>query len=142
MGLTGTFEGYVPIASDLYLRGNNPAGFTGNSYVDFNSGQIYLNGTTPQITASNSFNLNGYSHLNIECNLKSEPDNFYITAHGESGSLIASININGNPLTFVSLTLSNANLSTKIKIKLTAPVGSGIVTYKRLWGGIMRIWLA
>lgn len=142
MGLMGTFEGYVPGASDLYLRGNNPAGFTGNSSVDFNSGQIYLNGTAPQLTASNAFNLNGYSRLNIECNLKSEPDTFYITVYSESGSTIASLNVSGNPLTTASLTLLNANLNTKLKIKFTAPVGSGIVTYKKVWGGVTRIWLS
>lgn len=68
MGLTETFEGYVPAPHDLYLRGNNIAGFSSNGGVIVDSGQItietdYASGNT---STANAVNLAGYAYLNIE----------------------------------------------------------------------------
>lgn len=71
MGLTGTFEGYVPIPQDLYLRGNNIAGFQhyGNEgKVNFDSGQITITTEYANSVASiaATFSIVGYNYLNIE----------------------------------------------------------------------------
>lgn len=70
MGLTGTFEGYVPTPSDLYLRGNNPANFkAGNgNKIRFESGQISIPYDTgwQWITSQKLYNLAGYSQIMIE----------------------------------------------------------------------------
>lgn len=81
-GVTGTFEGYVPTATDLYLRGNNIAswskisGGTENK-VTFESGQIYMTNDMAAtsgheqeartiIVTENQVNLTGYNYINIE----------------------------------------------------------------------------
>ncbi len=38
--ITGEFEGWVPVATDLYYMGENPAGFTLNSYAKFENTKI------------------------------------------------------------------------------------------------------
>lgn len=73
-GITGTFEGYVPSANDLYLRGNNIAGFIDNAAGSsnacrFESGAIYVRGyNTPtlRLYTTKTYNLSGYTKLNAE----------------------------------------------------------------------------
>lgn len=72
-GLVGTFEGYVPTATDLYLRGNNLAGWykaSGTSTtVIFDAGQISIGGSSTywmQIASANAINITGFNSLNIE----------------------------------------------------------------------------
>ena len=70
-GLVGTFEGYVPTANDLYVRGNNVKGWINsynNSYLSLDAGQITLKNVYKQYPAIhvNNLNLTGYTHLNIE----------------------------------------------------------------------------
>jgi hypothetical protein len=74
-GIVGTFEGYVPGATDLYLRGNNIANFNAyidssidsGSYIKFDSGQITFTGYS---RLSNNIaalvNLTGYNFVNVE----------------------------------------------------------------------------
>jgi hypothetical protein len=73
-GRTGTFEGYVPTATDLYLRGNNIAGFVSKNTsainLSFESGQITI-GTTNLPTDNSLYayaqkDLTGYNYLNVE----------------------------------------------------------------------------
>lgn len=83
-GVTGTFEGYVPTATDLYLRGNNIAGFTAtqSDYIKFDSGQISVSGTSNvrKMATSSSQNLSGFSNLNIEMNVTSLGSSPYLYA--------------------------------------------------------------
>ncbi|RFZ79847.1 hypothetical protein DS742_05140 [Lacrimispora amygdalina] len=69
-GLVGTFEGYVPTPTDLYLRGNNVSGWYSGT-ATFDTGQISL----PRIPSSqgylnhifaNNINLTGQNWLNIQ----------------------------------------------------------------------------
>lgn len=66
-GLVGTFEGYVPTPTDLYLRGNNISGW-GDSFsshdVSFDTGQISINSKSSHIQAN--LNLTGYRWFNVE----------------------------------------------------------------------------
>lgn len=53
-GVTCIFEEFVAFAVDLYYRGNNPAGWVtgnGNTYVQFDSGQITLLSNLPQYSS-------------------------------------------------------------------------------------------
>lgn len=78
-GITGTFEGYVPIASDLYLRGNNVAGFVvftvgaaSTDQIVFESGAIRMKRNFPFSSAAGhalitnaKHNLNGKTKIKI-----------------------------------------------------------------------------
>lgn len=76
MGITGTWEGYVPTATDLYLRGNNIASWTiTRGSGRFDSGQIsfYIPDVTPfkysgifTIKTGQSYNISGYTKINIQ----------------------------------------------------------------------------
>lgn len=79
-GVTGTFEGYVPTATDLYLRGNNMAGFveyksgtkSSGNYI-FDSGQITTAEDVNRLCwLSCSRNLTGYNYINVQLYVKSE----------------------------------------------------------------------
>nr|WP_288827443.1 hypothetical protein [uncultured Clostridium sp.] len=66
-GLVGAFEGYVPTATDLYLRGNNIKNWyklTTKGTVTFDSGQISIAGASAIKT--DYLNLRGFNWLNIE----------------------------------------------------------------------------
>ena len=71
LGITGTWEGWVPVATDLYLRGHNVAGWTYGSYVEFHSGGIYANlennsKNETEIVTTKAYNLSPYNYLNVE----------------------------------------------------------------------------
>lgn len=65
----GTCEGYFPTPNDLYLRGNNPAGFKCSSdYVTFylDHIQIFDTSNTKSIDATIKCNLTGHAYLKID----------------------------------------------------------------------------
>lgn len=76
-GVVGTFEGYVPTATDLYLRGNNIAGWTiveGITGSRFDSGMISIVSPAPgehtggrfSIQTGRTYNWAGFTYLNVE----------------------------------------------------------------------------
>ncbi len=69
-GRTGTFEGWVPTANDIYVRGNNIAGFTHSTYgtVTYQAGGMQLTGDAACLseTSASDINLSPYNYLNIE----------------------------------------------------------------------------
>ncbi len=71
--VTGTFEGYVPTPTDLYLRGNNVAGFVNNSNAAiFDAGQISFQTGRDfefELKTSKAYNVSGYTRLTLECSL-------------------------------------------------------------------------
>ena len=91
MNLIGTFEGWVPTTTDLYLRGNNAAGFTAlepssaNNVVSFETGQLRLetpNGGSITYGAIASANLTGLSRVNIQGSL------YLRNSHSSTSSII------------------------------------------------------
>lgn len=66
-GVVGTFEGYVPTPTDLYLRGNNIAGWYGN-YVTFDAGQISFSSVFDSVYSIDAPNINlvGFNQINFE----------------------------------------------------------------------------
>lgn len=61
-GVKGTWSGYVADATDLYLRGNNIVGWSGEA--SFDSGQITIDSSPIDISAT--INFTGYTKLNFE----------------------------------------------------------------------------
>lgn len=74
-GVKGNCEGWFPTATDLYLRGNNVAGFKlsgSRNNVKFESGAIYFYGTSGSadyIFTTNPYNLSSYNYINVQVNL-------------------------------------------------------------------------
>ena len=114
MGLIGTFEGYVPTPTDLYLRGNNIAGIQSyygtainSEHIFFESGSIYFDGyASSKYTLSIYRNLTGYNSINVELNGASDSGLFNISVtnilnggfelHSQTtglGNRVASLNI-------------------------------------------------
>ena len=77
LGVTGTWEGYVAAATDLYYNGVNPAGFAlaselvGNGVCSFDGAYITINSEGTAINSSlslkpgKSYNFTGYKNLVI-----------------------------------------------------------------------------
>lgn len=140
MGLTGTFEGYVPTVSDLYLRGNNIARFESNGHVSLDAGQITVKDTGGSSALYGTINFVGYSRFNIEFYrgivYRYQPE-ISISTLGSSGYTIASAeypNTIGNHT--VSVDISSAQISARV----------GIATYGMAYeskpAAIYRIWLS
>ena len=79
-GVMGSHSGYVTDPADLYLRGNNPAGFTQVQYASFESGGIFHQSTyLPMVfKTSKVYNFTGYTTLAIT---------YYIVSAINRGSL-------------------------------------------------------
>lgn len=91
-GTVGNFEGYVPTANDLYLRGNAAnitGGFrSGNTYVDIDPGQITVKKTSLDSQSPsghyygpctyNKINLKGYNYVNVEFTVESAVKNINV----------------------------------------------------------------
>lgn len=66
-GVLGTHSGYVPSATDLYLRGNAIVPFQGSYSVRFDTGQVSLVGKYGvEYFGFEQFNFAGYNHFNLE----------------------------------------------------------------------------
>ena len=165
-GVVGTFEGYVPSPTDLYYRGNNPAGLTIYSYdnsVTFQSGGIRANGSDPRITMPTASNFNAWNYLNLEIYFENpRGDNYWYenTWYGMSAVLHLNNGVErrtqvqgGDWRTYViSIPLSGLSYTT------TWWVDCGFTCYYRhqtdddddwLWtfesrfyGGVYRIWFS
>jgi hypothetical protein len=136
MGLIGTFEGYVPTATDLYLRGNNPAGFTSNGNTIIDSGQITLKSDNASyaISTANVVNLTGFSHLNVEF-YKTNGKAGFVNFH--AGEAIARNEIvTGSFTGTTSFNLSGLQLATRISLAF------GYIGSTSSYGAVYRIWLS
>lgn len=140
MGLIGTFEGYIPTATDLYLRGKNIAGFETNGRVYLDTGQITVQDTGGNSALYGSINFVGYSKFNIEFYrgivYRYSPRISLVTT-GINSYTIASVeysNTIGNHT--VSLDVSNAQISARIGI------GTYGMAYDNQPAAIYRIWLS
>lgn len=68
-GVKGTWSGYVPVATDLYLRGQNPGGLNEqhSSSISFDEGQITLSGAVSKtLHFANNVSFVGFTRLNFE----------------------------------------------------------------------------
>lgn len=127
-GVVGTWEGYVPAATDLYYRGNNVAGFTG--YASFDAGQMTIPRYDVYITGN--FSMVGKTYLNLEgyCTNGNIGDLFYVA--DSSGKKIAAWN--GE--------IRKQNYTIAINISAAQMSGTFRLYFQYLNGVIYRIWLS
>lgn len=139
-GVTGTFEGYVPTATDLYLRGNNIAGFVkvrnGGGGVVFEEGMITAKydshtGVPASICTSRQYSLTGFSKINLECDVTylSGGMTVYLYRGQTTGAIFASgsTTVKGNQI--ISVSFSNKNINDYWCLSL----GSAYVNIYRIW---------
>lgn len=127
-GVTGTFEGYVPTATDLYLRGNNITGFnligssgSGRS-AKFESGGIQLIKSDVVLYGGQAINYTPYNYLNVELYYESlgfTAQTRYLSMgidfrNNTSNALLAHVNsseLSNNVSRTISISLSNISLT-------------------------------
>ena len=140
-GITGSFEGYVPTATDLYLRGNNPGNVEtrGTALATLDSGQITIKDDdssthflkfTRNITGFNYLNIQGYAS-NIET---TDPSSKWVLYKDNGAGNYERISLGPNITTeqyIVSLSISNANITATFSL---------YGTYVK--GAVYRIWLS
>ena len=86
--VTGTFEGYVPTASDLYNNGSAPYGFSYNQNLTTPESNMFTFSTlynkSLMFSTSKTFNLSGYTRFNIDMEITgkhaTKPKYLYVNA--------------------------------------------------------------
>lgn len=136
-GVVGTFEGYVPTATDLYLRGNNIAGFVKDSSYNpgsltFDAGQITLGTNATRISAN--LNFVGKTYLNVQCTSGYFANTVSRTiAIRNSGlTVIGSVNQTANPNTEITLSVNISALQVSGTLYIEF-VNIGNAAVYRIW---------
>jgi hypothetical protein len=136
-GVIGTFEGYAPTPTDLYLRGNNIIGwdFIDSNRPVFDSGQMSItNNGVKYITGP--FNIAGFSRLNFEGNMKSDSTIkkvITLLRSHDSMETLASLTLTGTNAGdyTVSINVSNSQINSRF-----------VLSFVGMTGAIYRIWLS
>lgn len=145
-GVQGTHSGYVPSATDLYLRGNNPAGFavsgtqSRNPYT-FQSGAIYVAGSygyaIKYLLSASSYNLSSYTYVNFEFNnIAGDSTRFRVLDTEEN--ILASAETTGTGSKTLSLDISSVNKTMRVGVY----VHSDEMTSNTNAVQVYRIWLS
>ena len=160
LGVTGTWEGWVPSATDLYLRGNNIAGFSPyNKATTLESGGIMINRGELEIVTSKSYNLTSYTKLNLEMYITSWgtiADTQYLilkvhrTPDDTSTSKIGSVTLNNlspavNKTYILSLDIGSASYTTKglyLSVRGGWRQSDGYSLSSDIYGYCYHIWLS
>ncbi len=108
IGITGTFEGYVPSPQDLYYKGVNVANITVNSTygVELQNTKIYLNGDLGfeihLLTIGKSYDVRSYTQLILEGSIRAQSASTnQLALRSPSGTDIVKINlVNSSRLIF------------------------------------------
>ncbi len=136
-GIVGTWEGYVPVAQDLYYRGNNPAGFKGGG--TYEAGQISISGYS-EIYSTEAVNFVGKSFINIELYVSAVSDggwvNFRMYDSGDGGGIqyFSQDSYPAIPSTFTaSFSVASIQINKRIKLVINNP---------KRGSAIYRIWLS
>lgn len=111
-GVIGTFEGYVPTATDLYLRGHNVAGFRTDQYAVFDAGQITISygGGGGNRSIYGNVNFTGYNYINFEGTFSGS----YIGIAFDGGAILAQVNVSGSGVW--SINISSLQKSGELRI--------------------------
>lgn len=152
-GVQGTHSGYVPSASDLYLRGNNIVGFQGGyswhkgdsgghtSSPSFDAGQITL---VSNWGIHANINFTGFTKLNIEINITDRPDydaHIYMkdltNTSVEALPTLANVLVDRDSIVLNSSKVYSIDVTT---LQITRHVG--IESSRLADGAIYRIWLS
>lgn len=100
-GVVGTFEGWVPIATDLYYNGQNVAGFEPNSintsdYASFDNNQISITGVTIlKFKSTITYDVRSYSKFIIEGNIIPYASSSTVTITPNNGQQKVSASFSG-----------------------------------------------
>jgi hypothetical protein len=134
-GVVGTFEGYVPTPSDLYLRGSNYAGFvpSRNDYYTFDAGQITARGSgfDCYIYTPSAYNLTPYRGIAVEY---WGTGRLYISVNKENASY-AQTGTCGSVEIYPEATVGTLYLD------ISAINVNAFIHIVKLGGSIYRIWL-
>ena len=137
-GVRGTHSGYVPSATDLYLRGNNPAGIVVINGVVFDSGQMSI-ATSSGSTIQVAYNFAGYTKLNFEGATYSQGTGKQIVLQDGAGSGLANVTFSTTPpnnfTQSIDISALQKNATWRILFK-------GIGLNSSAVGAIYRIWLS
>lgn len=139
-GVVGTFEGYVPTATDLYNRGANPADFYGSTNVYFDSNQIRMSvgeRKTEYLYGRTVYNFTPYAGVSISAN-KSGAE-----FDGESFGIKTDSGVYGGIVT----TPQTGSFTVRIPLSNFAVTGKPYIYYQRRNSGgvnlvITRIWFS
>lgn len=129
----GTFEGYVPMPTDLYVRGNNIVGFSkyeGYDLPNFDSGQLTF--VTNYGGMQAPFDFTRYTRVNFEIHKTAKLSNSYIS--------IRDLN---NKVTYAKVRLDDTlNVTQTVSIALnTMAINSFFGFEFASWrGAVYRIW--
>lgn len=99
--VVGTFEGWVPIATDLYYNGQNVAKFEPNNintsdYASFDNNQISFTGViVPNFKSTITYDVRSYSKLIIEGNIVPYASSSKVTINPNNGQQEVSASFNG-----------------------------------------------
>ena len=151
MGIIGSFEGWVPEANDLYLRGNNPAGFAGAST---NAGRVLFlsdrieakyentqNNQGFQIVASNYYDFAKFNTLSINLTKISgvvTSEHYFELYNGANMIIRNNIPMTNNQNLTVSFNISNVAYAFQPKIGIRDVKN----TFYMPGIQIFRIWLS
>ena len=142
LGVTGTWEGYVAAATDLYYMGQNPAGFSrlnlnSSSEVKFESNQITLKGGYNYYLATQkAYNLTGYSKIIIEGSLKGSGQVCTIyggdsVLNGTNNNEISRTTITGT-VSSITFSFSNKNITKYLLFKISTDTGNNEMSITRI----------
>lgn len=132
-GVVGTWEGYVPGATDLYHRGNNVAGWTGTQgSLFFEAGQITLQSYSCRIAAT--FSTVGRNYINIEGYRDALNSGTITLSYLNAGSSWE----NAGVLSW----LSNGNYTQSISVAACQANTTFRLLFEGMQPAIYRIWLS
>ena len=139
--IDGTFEGYVPVATDLYLRGNNINGWTpsSTSTIKFETGQITIvNAQMEFMYGGKKLNLAGFSRLHIEGWFRHNYGDYekYVTLYASDSTTSTGQDI-GNVEMLPQQTITNPT----INFNYAATKYLVLRINSRISGVIYRIWI-
>lgn len=145
--VTGTFEGYVATATDLYYKGTNNASFTLNSNMSFETSAIKCTGIYNGIlTGGKAYNFTAYTKIQLQFKVTSAP-----ISYGENSGKNYALLYLTNPTTkdkyrsdwfevkvntVQTITISGLNIPStfKPKVELNILAYTGSASEGRNWG--------
>nr|WP_024837088.1 hypothetical protein [Clostridium sp. 12(A)] len=136
-GIIGTFEGYVPIAADLYLRGNNIANWISENSATFDTGQISSNFYNFGIGAN--LNLVGKTQLNVQGIAKAGSTKTWVLTKKNNQIIQENLTIPASGQFTYSFNISAYQVSDNFKLYTYHENGSNL---GGMYMAIYRIWLS
>lgn len=142
MGITGSFEGWVPVATDLYYNGVNSAGFNFYNYITAENTRLLLNKAVP-ISANlmyftKNIDVRSYSKLIFEgkfIQYNSSVEAFLrLLSSSSSGSILALTSfVNKGSVTSLSLDITQiVTINNGYVINISSMLQGSYITRIRL----------